>query len=73
MKKWMLINMPIEFALSHLSPGGGEKLMNVEINNGPRRLPIVTLPNGKRYFRDVRLRQWRNVDNPHDFIDFPDD
>ena len=35
----------------------------------PRRLPAVTLKNGKTYFVDKRLRQLRNVHNPHDFID----
>ena len=36
----------------------------------PRKLPTVKLDNGKTYFIDERLRQLRNVDNPHDFIDF---
>jgi len=36
----------------------------------PRRLPTVTLKNGKTYFVDERLRQLRNVINPHDYIDF---
>ena len=31
----------------------------------PKRLPIVTI-DGKRYFRDDRLREYRAVDNPHD-------
>ncbi len=35
----------------------------------PRILPIVEI-GGKRYFRDDRLRQFRNVKNPDDFIDF---
>ena len=35
----------------------------------PRRLPIVTI-HGKRYFLDLRLYQYRNVENPNDFIDF---
>jgi len=35
----------------------------------PRRLPIVTVE-GKRYFLDMRLRQYRNVENPHDYFDF---
>ena len=35
----------------------------------PRRLPVVTMENGKSYFVDSRLRQLRNVHNPHDFID----
>lgn len=34
-----------------------------------RTLPAVTLRNGKTYFLDQRLRQLRNVDNPHDYID----
>jgi hypothetical protein len=32
-----------------------------------RRLPIVVI-NGRRYFADVRLREYRAVDNPHDRI-----
>ncbi len=36
-----------------------------------RMLPIV-LYRGKKYFLDERLRQVRNVLNPHDFIDFLD-
>ncbi len=35
----------------------------------PRVLPIVEV-DGKRYFKDVRLGQLRNVENPHDFIGF---
>lgn len=35
----------------------------------PRRLPVVALE-GKSYFLDMRLRQYRNVENPHDSIDF---
>lgn len=35
----------------------------------PRRLPTVTLDNGKTYFIDERLKQLRNVLNPHDYID----
>ena len=35
----------------------------------PRRLPIVTLE-GKHYFFDIRLRQYRNVENPHDYVNF---
>jgi hypothetical protein len=35
----------------------------------PRQLHAVTLKNGKTYFVDERLRQLRNVHNPHDFID----
>ncbi len=35
------------------------------------QLPIVEMK-GKRFFRDDRLRQFRNVENPHDYIDFDD-
>jgi len=38
-------------------------------DKGPRMLPMVTLSNGKAYFIDDRLRQLRNINNPHDFID----
>lgn len=37
----------------------------------PQRLPIVTI-DGKPYFRDDRLREFRAVDNPHDRIAFQD-
>jgi len=36
-----------------------------------RRLPVVEYK-GKRYFLDDRLRQIRNVDNPHDYVDAQD-
>ena len=36
-----------------------------------RQLPIIDYK-GKKYFRDDRLRQIRNVDNPHDYVDFND-
>ena len=35
-----------------------------------RQLPAITLENGKTYFVDDRLRQLRNIHNPHDYIDF---
>ena len=35
----------------------------------PRMLPIVSL-HGTDYFIDLRLRQFREVTNPHNFIDF---
>ena len=35
-----------------------------------RRLPMITLGNGKTYFIDERLKQLRNIKNPHDYIDF---
>jgi len=36
-------------------------------NPTPKRLPVITL-NKKQYFKDERLHQLRNVENPHDFI-----
>ena len=35
----------------------------------PRRLPILEYE-GLSYFVDARLRQFREMDNPHRFIDF---
>ncbi len=47
-------------------------LKNVKPDPGkmPRMLPTVTLDDGKTYFVDERLKQLRNVLNPHDYIDF---
>ena len=38
----------------------------------PRMLPRIKVGN-TIYFVDARLRQLRNVENPHDFIDYGDD
>lgn len=38
-----------------------------------KQLKKVKLTDGKIYFVDWRLRQLRNVENPHDFIDFRDE
>ena len=38
----------------------------------PVRLPVVQFE-GKRYYLDLRLRQLRNVENPHDYVDYADD
>ena len=35
----------------------------------PSRLPVVVIE-GERYFRDDRLEEFRNVNDPHDRIDF---
>lgn len=35
----------------------------------PRRLPIIKYQ-GKRYFVDARLKEMRNVNNPHDYINY---
>jgi len=36
----------------------------------PRRLPVITLKNGKSYFVDNRLRELRNIHKPYDSLDF---
>lgn len=36
----------------------------------PRRLPVVTLDNGKTYFIDERLKELRNVHDIDDYIKF---
>ena len=36
----------------------------------PRRLPSITMDDGKTYFIDERLRELRNIASPHDFIRF---
>jgi hypothetical protein len=41
-----------------------EKMLDIT----PRVLPVVEIQ-GKRYYRDDRLREFRNVDDPHDRID----
>ncbi len=38
----------------------------------PRELPKIQIA-GKTYYADERLRQLRNVENPHDYIDFDDE
>lgn len=40
--------------------------------SGPRQLPIKEM-NGKSYYVDERLQQYRNVHNPHDIINFNGD
>ena len=37
--------------------------------SGPRMLPAVHM-HGTEYFIDERVRQFREVTNPHNFIDF---
>jgi hypothetical protein len=36
-----------------------------------KQLPIIDYK-GKKYFRDDRLGQIRNVENPHDYVEFED-
>ncbi len=43
---------------------------NSKTGDCPRRLPAVRMDNGKTYFVDERLKQLRNVNNSHDYIDF---
>ena len=39
---------------------------------GPGVLPIIQ-HGATQYFVDLRLRQFRNVKNPHDYVDFNSD
>ena len=36
---------------------------------GPRILPVVQC-GPTRYFADLRLRQFRDIENPHNYVDF---
>ena len=36
-------------------------------DDSPHALPVVEI-DGKRYFKDDRLQQYRNVENPHDYM-----
>lgn len=45
------------------------KTPETKTSKGPRKLPRVTLSNGKMYFIDERLNQLRNVKTPYDYID----
>lgn len=41
-------------------------------SKSPVKLPVVKM-NDKSYYVDERLKQYRNVENPHDFIEFDKD
>lgn len=44
------------------------------INGGTmKQLKIIECDDDKQYFVDWRLRQLRNIYNPHEFINFQDD
>jgi len=43
--------------------------MGIEFGASPRELPKVMI-GGKEYYKDDRLREYRNVGNPHDVISF---
>jgi len=43
--------------------------MESEETDGPWVLPVVR-HGMMRYFADLRLRQFRNVQKPHDYVDF---
>jgi hypothetical protein len=45
---------------------------NLKVITGPRMLPIVHYGT-TGYFADLRLGQFRNVQNPHDLVDFDSD
>jgi hypothetical protein len=40
-----------------------------KIVTGPRVLPVVQYGQ-TRYFADLRLRQFRDIENPHNYVDF---
>ena len=40
-----------------------------EVFTGPWALPIVRY-GAVKYFADLRLRQFRDINNPHNYIDF---
>jgi len=40
-----------------------------EATGGPWSLPVVQF-GPTQYFADLRLRQFRNVQNPHEYLDF---
>ena len=40
-----------------------------ELATGPRMLPIIRYGN-TQYFADLRLGQFRDIQNPHNYIDF---
>jgi len=46
-----------------------KEIPETRTDKGPRMLPMVKLSNRKTYFIDDRLRQLRNIHNPHDYID----
>ncbi len=49
----------------------GETMKRVkqEVITGPRVLPVVRY-GPTRYFADLRLKQFRDIENPHNFVDF---
>jgi hypothetical protein len=52
-------------------PGGAkmEQVEQEEVFAGPRTLPIVR-HDANMYFADLRLKQFRDIDNPHNYVDF---
>jgi hypothetical protein len=42
---------------------------NIKVVTGPRMLPIVHYGT-TAYFADLRLGQFRDIENPHNFVDF---
>ena len=59
-EEWTMKNRPKRTYFSGKKTGGDYGMM----------LPRVTLENGKTYWIDERLKQLRNVTDPHDYIDF---
>ena len=48
---------------------GLEKMRMTKLATGPRALPVVHYGTS-RYFADLLLRQFRDIENPHNFVDF---
>jgi len=46
-----------------------EQTTQKEVFTGPRSLPIVRYE-ATMYFADLRLKQFRDIKNPHNYIDF---
>jgi hypothetical protein len=54
------------------SKGGAERERRKEhiCPAGPGRLPVVKVQGSRvRYYFDAKLKQLRNVENPHDYVD----
>ena len=46
-----------------------EQVKQQEVFAGPWTLPIVR-HEATMYFADLRLKQFRDIDNPHNYVDF---
>ena len=76
--EWMKANPGTEQGISRIEgwekgvPAGNSRgILRQEPELTPRELPQVTLM-GKTWFFDERLKQIRNIENPHDYRDLTD-